>query len=277
MALRDNPYLPLYVQDFLTDEKLAECSAESTGVYIRLMCLMHKSESYGTIVLKQKDWQKAEICYNKTPNNIETFANKLVKQLPYSEDVILHSLHELIEEGVLTLDGDILLQKRMVKDGAISEKRSKSGKKGMGSRYKPKKVVTDFDITNPLTNTDNESEYDNDNIIGTEKGGTGGKTKPKIPFAEVWDLYDKKRGDKTKLETKWNTLSRITQLAIIEYIPKYKASEPNKKFRKDFATFLNNHSWEDEIITDTRNGTQKDSSDIQRTGQSVPRNYNEGF
>ena len=43
MALRDQPYLPLYVQDFLTDEKLAECSAMATGVYIRLMCIMHKS------------------------------------------------------------------------------------------------------------------------------------------------------------------------------------------------------------------------------------------
>ena len=44
MALREQPYLPLYVQDFLTDEKLNECSAESTGVYIRLMCIMDKAQ-----------------------------------------------------------------------------------------------------------------------------------------------------------------------------------------------------------------------------------------
>ncbi len=54
MALRNQPYFPLYVQDFLTDEKLAECSAESTGVYIRLMCILHKSEEYGCILLKTK-------------------------------------------------------------------------------------------------------------------------------------------------------------------------------------------------------------------------------
>jgi uncharacterized protein YdaU (DUF1376 family) len=57
MALRNQPYIPLYVQDFLTDEKLIECSAQSTGVYIRLMCIMHKSEDYGKILLKQKDKQ----------------------------------------------------------------------------------------------------------------------------------------------------------------------------------------------------------------------------
>jgi len=47
MALRDQPYLPLYVQDFLTDEKLMECSAETTGVYIRLLCILHKQKEYG--------------------------------------------------------------------------------------------------------------------------------------------------------------------------------------------------------------------------------------
>ena len=47
MALRDQPYIPLYVQDFMTDEKLNECSAATTEVYIRLMCVMHKSEKIG--------------------------------------------------------------------------------------------------------------------------------------------------------------------------------------------------------------------------------------
>ncbi|MFA5407989.1 MAG: hypothetical protein WC343_04380, partial [Bacilli bacterium] len=96
MALRNQPYLPLYVQDFLTDEKLAECSAESTGVYIRLMCLMHKSEEYGIILLKQKDKQNSK--------QINNFAYKLAKQMPYSTEVIEQSLSELLEENVLILD-----------------------------------------------------------------------------------------------------------------------------------------------------------------------------
>lgn len=122
MALRDQPYLPLYVQDFLTDEKLAECSAKSTGVYVRLMCIMHKSEEYGKILLRQKDRQ--------TDQQIKNFAAKIAKQMPYSEDVILASLQELIDENVLYIDGDYLVQKRMVKDNSISELRSLAGKKG---------------------------------------------------------------------------------------------------------------------------------------------------
>ena len=122
MALRDQPYLPLYVQDFLTDEKLIECSASATGVYIRIMCIMHKSEPYGVILLKQKDKQ--------TDNQIQNFALKLLRGLPYDLNTISSGLNELISEGVLQLEGDELQQKRMIKDFAISEVRKLAGKKG---------------------------------------------------------------------------------------------------------------------------------------------------
>ena len=122
MALRDQPYLPLYVQDFLTDEKLMECSASATGVYIRVLCIMHKSDEYGTILLKQKDKQ--------TDNQIKNFALKLAKYLPYNADEIMSGILELLNEGVLQSGGDKLIQKRMVKDNEISIIRAKSGKKG---------------------------------------------------------------------------------------------------------------------------------------------------
>ena len=121
MALRNQPYLPLYVQDFLTDEKLIECSAESTGVYVRIMCILHKSDEYGCILLKQKDKQ--------TDDNIKNFALKLAKQMPYDISIIEHSLRELLEEKVLTLEEDLLFQKRMRRDGILSDKRAEAGKK----------------------------------------------------------------------------------------------------------------------------------------------------
>lgn len=122
MSLRDQPYLPLYVKDFMTDERLNECSAESAGVYIRIMCLMHKSDPYGKILLRQKDRQ--------SNRQISNFAAKLAKQMPYSVEVIERSLEELLEEEVLTIDGDVLYQRRMVRDEEISAKRASAGKKG---------------------------------------------------------------------------------------------------------------------------------------------------
>lgn len=122
MALRNSPYLPLYVQDFLTDEKLIDCSASANGVYIRLMCILHKSEPYGKIFLKQKYKQNESMCLN--------FASMLLRQMPYSMSEIHDGLKELLDNKIIEIDGDYLLQKRMVKDGELSEKRAVAGKKG---------------------------------------------------------------------------------------------------------------------------------------------------
>ncbi|WP_431129671.1 hypothetical protein [Flagellimonas flava] len=67
-------------------------------------------------------------------------------------------------------------------------------------------------------------------------------------FEDFWNAYDKKVGKKSKIEAKWNKLSLGTKLKIMDYIPKYKEAQPNKKYRKNPETFFNNDSWEDEII-----------------------------
>lgn len=122
MALRDQPYLPLYIQDFLTDEKLAECSASSTGVYIRIMCLMHKSDHYGKLFLKQKHKQSGK--------QISDFASMIAKQVPYEVGCVLAAITELLEEKVLYLEDDFLVQKRMVHDNKVSLSRSDTGSLG---------------------------------------------------------------------------------------------------------------------------------------------------
>jgi hypothetical protein len=77
-----------------------------------------------------------------------------------------------------------------------------------------------------------------------------------ISFDIFWDLYDKKVGDKEKLKKKWDSMKDYDRSSIIEYIPKYKLIQPEKKFRKDPQTFFNNSSWNDELIG---------SSDIPKT------------
>ena len=67
-------------------------------------------------------------------------------------------------------------------------------------------------------------------------------------FEHFWNEYDKKVGDKDKLIKKFNRLSQKDKEAIMEYLPKYKLAQPNKQYRKNPETFLNNKSWNDEII-----------------------------
>ena len=69
-----------------------------------------------------------------------------------------------------------------------------------------------------------------------------------ISFDDFWNTYDKKVGDKEKIKKKWDALKDSEREAIMSHIPLYKQSQPDKKFRKDPSTYLNNKSWNDEII-----------------------------
>lgn len=86
----------------------------------------------------------------------------------------------------------------------------------------------------------------------------------KIVFDIFWNLYDKKVGKKEKVKKKWYKLTKGVQQKIIDYIPKYIESQPDKVYRKHPETFLNNESWNDEIIG---KGNSK------KPGQSADENY----
>lgn len=68
-----------------------------------------------------------------------------------------------------------------------------------------------------------------------------------ISFKNFYDLYDKKVGSK-KSESLWAKLTNEERILAMGHVPKYKLSQPDKKFRKDPSTYLNNKSFNDEII-----------------------------
>lgn len=70
----------------------------------------------------------------------------------------------------------------------------------------------------------------------------------KDDFDLFWELYDKKVGDKNKIASKYNKLGTEDKQAIFLHVPKYIQSQPDKKYRKNPETYLNNKSWLDEII-----------------------------
>ena len=252
MALRDQPYIPLYVQDFMTDEKLNECSAESTGVYIRIMCLMHKSQEYGTILLQQK--------YQQNDSNIKNFAYKLLRHMPYDVATIERALHELVNEEVLHLDDDVLSQKRMVKDGELSLIRANAGKKG-GQQTSDKAKQTAKGVANipannvakDVANTEYEYEYE---IEDESEDGIEVKTvkkKPKVDeqaFNTFWTEYPKKVAKATAYKA-WAKVDPKLYETIMAALTTQKASEDwtkeNGKFIPHPTTWLNQQRWEDEL------------------------------
>jgi hypothetical protein len=156
MALRDQPYIPFYVQDFMTDEKLRECEPETIGVYVFMMCLFHKSVDYGKILLNQKDKQ--------SDKQINNFAFKVGKHIPWRDSVIILAIKELLEYNVIEMKGDSIIQKRMVSDNILSIKRARAGKKG-GNASKELAKANNRAKAEANSEYEYESESDNDNPV----------------------------------------------------------------------------------------------------------------
>ena len=93
-----------------------------------------------------------------------------------------------------------------------------------------------------------EKAKDNNTIVNNTINNTNKLIN--ISFSEFWDLYDKKVGSRSKLEKKWNSLNNEQRETAMKHIPKYKESQPDKKFRKNPETYLNNESFYDEIIAE---------------------------
>jgi len=67
-------------------------------------------------------------------------------------------------------------------------------------------------------------------------------------FEAVWEAYGKK-GNKKTSRAKFNKLDIVDQNLIYRHIPAYVLSTPDKQYRKNFETYLNQECWNDEVIT----------------------------
>lgn len=142
-TLRELPYLKLFSESFLANRKLKKCSAEAGWAYIRIMCLMHKEEQYGVYQLPDED--------KITKDPITNFSVSLDFLLPSRKGEMHKALKELLAKKILMIDGDNLIQDRMIREGLLSEKRSKSGKKGGITASKNRKAAAKFAIAKPDT------------------------------------------------------------------------------------------------------------------------------
>lgn len=278
------PYIPLYVNDFFSDGKLRDCSAEAIGIYVYLLCVLHESSEYGKLKLNSHDEcslptemldigsKKILECEKKfnthtsvlqsisvgVPQSISTstpaiskiceFSLKLTRRLPFNFLQIVGGIWELLFNNVININDRILSQKRMIADNNRHISKQLSGSKGwMSYSQKSKRNDKNASILDGVSSSTPKSEIENDNVINNKNKDCKGE-ECEQSFDKIWDLYDKKRGDKKKLIAKWSSLSQKDKAAIFAYVPKYVQATPNKQYRKDFATFLNNRSWNDEII-----------------------------
>lgn len=179
--------------------------------------------------------------YSK-PDDWDFSGDRMAKENMEGRRAIYAALKELETEGYLSRtkkhDGKVVYHISFTKKPNVQNGQQAKKPNARNSKEPKQQRAKTGSISNKDINTNKEVIHQ------------------KIDFMIFWNLYDKKVG-KPKSEKKWYKLSLDEQKKIIEYIPKYKISQPNKVYRKNPETFFNNRSWEDEIILGSNNGYWK--------------------
>lgn len=197
---------------------------------IKRMLVKHNMVGYGIF------WAIIEDLYNNA-NALQDDYESIAFDLRVDEKVVKSILNDFdlfeINDGIIS---SLSVQRR------LDERDSKSTKARESALYRWNK-----DANALQTNTERTEKQSESNAIKERKEKE--RKEINIVFDIFWNLYDKKVGDKDKLKKKWESLNDDERQKAISHIPKYKESQPDKKFRKDPSTYLNNKSFNDEIIS----------------------------
>ena len=79
-------------------------------------------------------------------------------------------------------------------------------------------------------------------------------------FENVWEQYGKKGNRKTS-KAKWDRLSNTNKALALKHIPGYVKATPDKQYRKNFETYLNQEVWNDNLLSNDLNSRKSHSND----------------
>ena len=143
----------------------------------------------------------------------------------------------LMNFGLFTIDSGEFWSERLQNHLELRLKLSESGKTGANNRWGNRVAIGEGNAKESKVKEIKEKEIKVKEI--------------NIDFDFFWDYYDKRVGEKGKIKKKWDNLTDEERQKAFNFIESYKIVQPDKQFRKNPETFLNNKSWNDEIIKPT--------------------------
>lgn len=166
-----------------------------------------------------------------------------------------HKIHDAIDEYIISRtdpeDKNVLYSPYLaIKEqidydkqsyyNQVVERNRKNGKKGGRPKNNPNNPLGFQKPKKADTVTDTVTVCINNNIGESTDSPTA------LSFENIWSLYGKK-GNKKTSERKWGKLSITAKEKALAYIPAYVEATPDKQYRKNFETFLNQECWNDEL------------------------------
>lgn len=128
MGRKRNPYIQLFTRDILSSPRCRALSESAAGVYLFLLCRLNEPPTPGAYRISDWElhptWKRSctQQCLATADKQarLQYFAKMLSKNdLPWKQAAILAGLQELYKYGIVTVEGDMLVQPRMFKDNGF--------------------------------------------------------------------------------------------------------------------------------------------------------------
>jgi len=148
------PFLQLFVDDWLAEERLRICSLAARGLWIDMLCLMHKNTRRG--FLGQANGQPMT-------------AEQLSRLTGCSPAEVAHLSQELLTAGVASANEQgMVFSRRMVRDEEIRQVRQSAGKKGAEATNRLPRQKSGKPPGKPLEyGSGSELKTDNDSVLNS--------------------------------------------------------------------------------------------------------------
>lgn len=177
------PHIQFYPGDWLRDG-VSGCSLAAQGLWLRMMFVAHDAENYGHIFARDLLDEK-EATARRCGCSFEEF-EKL--------------FNELMKAKVPSIEGGIVISRRMVRDAKIRKVRACAGKKGGQQTAKQKRSKRTANMAaKPQQNPDNDNDNDNQSKLKKEVSPIESIEPPELrESVNVWIEYKREKGDRYK-------------------------------------------------------------------------------
>lgn len=214
------PAFQFYANDFMDGTRFWDANA--CGLYIRCMCIQ---------------WTQGAL-----PADIRTLARGVGMDFEEVRKLwdVVGSKFEIGEDGQLR---NARLEAVRTRQQQVSSKRSDAASKRWdvnakasandNAKNKQRKVKVKEKVKEKK-----EGEVENAEMM------------PWPTFDDFWTAYERK-GNRKATEQEWAKIDQKEREAIMDHVPYYNSSKPDKQFRKDGERYLRGRVWEDEIVIPT--------------------------
>jgi hypothetical protein len=204
MAKEKLPAIHLYPGDWLRDD-ISGCSLAAQGLWLRMMFVAHDAPKYGEM-----------FACDLLPSKVA-----IARRCGCSVDEFDALFQELMDAKIPTIEGGIVLSRRMVRDGSLRDIRAKAGRKGGKQNGKQSRSKAEAKgQAKPKQNTEIENEDDTDNEIDF--------------FEEFWRSFPSgRKRDKGNARKAWSVaITKAAPQVIIAAATDYAASDQGRGERE---------------------------------------------